>query len=94
MLRFARDLISLRRARADLRVGRYSAIEAPEGVWAWRRGDLTVVALNHTASPAEMPVGGGVVLLGTRRHRDRERIADRIRLEPWEAVVMSQRPSG
>ena len=39
VLRLTRDLISLRRARADLRSGSYATLQAPEGVWAWRRGD-------------------------------------------------------
>ncbi len=94
VLRFTRDLISLRRARADLRVGSYTAIDAPEGIWAWRRGDLTVVAMNHTTSAVEMPIGEGEVLLSTRRDREGARLADRLRLEPWEAQVISQQPAG
>ncbi|MGZ8650659.1 MAG: DUF3459 domain-containing protein, partial [Actinomycetota bacterium] len=94
VLRLTRDLISLRRARSDLSVGSYSTIEAPEGIWAWRRGDGTVVALNHTSSSVDMPVGQGDVLLSTRRDRDGARIADRVRLEAWEALVMSQQPAG
>ncbi|MGZ5299175.1 MAG: alpha-amylase family glycosyl hydrolase, partial [Actinomycetota bacterium] len=94
VLRLTRDLISLRRARTELKVGSYSTIEAPEGIWAWRRGDGTVVALNHTSSSVDMPVGQGDVLLSTRRDRDGARIADRVRLEAWEALVMSQQPAG
>ncbi len=94
VLRLTRDLISLRRARTDLGVGGYRTIEAPEGIWAWRRGNQTVVALNHTSSPVDMPVGGGEVLASTRRDHEGESIADRVRLEPWEALVMSQQPEG
>jgi alpha-glucosidase len=94
VLRLTRDLISLRRARTDLRVGRYAAIETPAGIWAWKRGDRTFVALNHTRSPVDMSAGGGEVLLSTRRARKGERIADRIRVEPWEALVVSQQPEG
>ena len=94
VLNLTKDLISLRRARTDLTVGGYAPIDTPEGVWAWRRGDRTIVALNHTGVSVEMPAGEGVVLLSTRRERDGERVADRIRLEPWEALVMSQQPVG
>ncbi len=94
VLHLTRDLISLRSARADLNVGSYAAIDAPEGIWAWKRGDMTVVAMNHTTSPVDMPVGGAEVLLSTRRDRDGERIVGRVRLEPWEALVMSQRSAG
>jgi alpha-glucosidase len=92
VLRFARDLISLRRARADLSVGSYSTIQAPDAIWAWRRENETIVALNHTASAVEMPASGGEVLMSTRRGREGERIADRLRLEPWEALIMSLQP--
>lgn len=89
-LHLTRDLISLRRARTDLQVGGYRTVEAPEGVWAWRRGDRTIVALNHTVSPADLPVDAGEILMSTRRDREGERVAGRVRLEPWEALVMSQ----
>ena len=92
VLRLTRDLLSLRRARADLKVGGYSTIEAPEGIWAWKRGEWTIVALNHTASPVDAPLGEGDVLLSSRPDRRPERVAERVRLEPWEALVMSQQP--
>jgi glycosidase len=93
VLRLSRDLISLRRARADLRSGSYATLEAPEGVWAWRRGDHTVVALNLTDADVDTSLGGGEVLVSTHRDRDGERIADDVRLHPWEALVIAQHPS-
>ena len=45
-LSFVRNVIALRRARSDLHEGDYEAIDAPPGVWAFRRGEATVVALN------------------------------------------------
>ena len=39
MLHLARDLIALRRRSADLRLGDYRTLDAPDGVWAWSRGE-------------------------------------------------------
>lgn len=94
VLRLTQSLISLRRARPDLRIGGYSTIETPEGIWAWRRGDHTVVAVNHTAAPIEIVVGEGEVLVSTRRGCEGERIAGPVRLHSWEALVVSQQPAG
>jgi alpha-glucosidase len=92
VLTLVRDLIWLRRDRDDLSVGRYAAIEAPAGIWAWRRGQGTCVLVNHTASSVDMPVDAGEVLLGTRREREGERVVGRLSLEPWEALVIAQQP--
>ena len=94
VLHFCRDLIALRRASPDLRSGVYAAIDAPDGVWEWRRGDRTVVAVNASDQPSELSFGGGAVLIGTRRERDGEPVGDRVSLEPWEALVLSERPAG
>lgn len=89
MLGLCRDLIALRRSRPDLRTGAFTALEAPEDLWMWRRGDRTVVVLNCSDGPQEAEVEGDV-LLGTRREREGERMTGRLRLEPWEAVVLSR----
>jgi alpha-glucosidase len=88
-LRLTRDLIALRRERADLHAGSYETLEAPDGVWAWRRGERTAVAINLSPDPVELDLGG-TILLGSRRERDGE-VADRVRLEPSEAVVLDLR---
>ncbi|MGZ6546081.1 MAG: alpha-amylase family glycosyl hydrolase [Actinomycetota bacterium] len=93
VLRFCRDVIALRRARPDLRTGEYIAVDAPEGVWAWRRGDRTVVAVNCAERSVEATLGDGHVLVSTRRERDGEAVLGPFRLEPWEAVVISREPS-
>ena len=92
MLRLTRDLISLRRERTDLRSGSYATLEAPEGVWAWRRGDRTLVVLNLTEAVVDASFGRGEVLVSTHRDREGERIADGVRLHPWEALVIAQHP--
>lgn len=80
-LHFCRDLIALR-----LR-GAYETLPTPPGVWAWRRGDSAVVAVNLSERAAHVRVEG-VVAVGTDRARDGERVAGRLRLGPWEGLVV------
>ena len=70
-LHLVRDLIALRRAAADLRTGAYATLPAPDGAWAWRRGDGFVVAVNLADGPAEVA--------GLRRGPDRDRHRPRAR---------------
>ena len=92
MLHLCRDLITLRRAREDLHSGASEPIASPEGVWAWRRGTGTVVAVNHGESPSTLPLGAGEILIGTERGRAGERVDGAVRLDPWEAVVVATDP--
>jgi alpha-glucosidase len=46
ILSFTRALITRRRSSADLLEGAYERLPAPPDVWAYRRGESTVVALN------------------------------------------------
>jgi glycosidase len=80
-LHLVRDLIALRRERADLREGGYAPVEGP--AWVYRRGAGTVVALNLSDSPVTVDVAGAV-LIGTDRSRD----SFDGRLAPWEGVVV------
>ena len=88
MLTFCRELIALRRAREDLRSGDSAPADAPEGVWAWRRGADTVIAVNQGEAPADLAAGNATILLGTDPGRAGERAAPGIRLDPWEAVIL------
>jgi alpha-glucosidase len=94
VLHLCRDLIALRRARSDLRTGSYAAVDAPEGVWAWRRGDHTIVVVSCSDRLLDMPVDEGVVLVGTRGEREGERVRDSLRLDAWEALVLEDRSEG
>jgi glycosidase len=80
-LHLVRDLIALRRERADLRDGGYETVAGP--AWVYRRGEGTVVALNLSALPVTVDARGAV-LIGT--DRSRERFDGR--LESWEGVVL------
>jgi hypothetical protein len=55
-LHLVRDLIARRADRADLRTVSYVSLAAPEGAWAYRRGDGHAVALN--LSDADVEVAG------------------------------------
>jgi alpha-glucosidase len=89
VLHLVRDLIALRRVRADLRGGGYETLPAPAGAWAWRRGDGTAAAVN--LSDADVKVDGleGTVLVATDRGRDGERVDGSLRLGPWEGAVLA-----
>jgi alpha-glucosidase len=88
VLTFVRDLIALRKQHHDLRAGSYSSLDAPDGVWAWRRGSRFVVVVNMSASPAEASNVTGRIRIATDRNRDGERTAGAVRLTGWEGVVI------
>lgn len=90
MLWFCRDLISVRRERASLRSGTYTSLPAAPRVWAWRRGDDTVVALNLSDRVAAVDGVRGRILISTGRDRDGEEVAGQVELDPWEAVVVAE----
>jgi len=52
ILSFTRDVIARRRASPDLLAGDYESLPAAPGVWAYRRGESTVVALNLSDAAA------------------------------------------
>ena len=66
-LTLARDLLALRRREPDLREGAYEQLDAPAGVWAYRRGAGAVVALNLGSPAATVDLTGTVVVSTDRR---------------------------
>jgi alpha-glucosidase len=52
-LSYCRGLIAQRRANPDLVGGAYETLAAPEGIWAFRRGERTRVAVNLTDGTVE-----------------------------------------
>ncbi len=87
-LELCRAAIALRRRSADLRRGAYVAAPAPEGAWAFRRGERTLVALNLSSGEVEVEAPAGRVALATAREREGERGRRVIRLGPWSGVVL------
>ena len=88
-LRLVRDLIALRRDRADLHAGAYATLPAPDGAWAYRRGDGTAVALNLSDAPVSVDGVAGEVLLATDRGRDGERAGAALELAPWSGAIIA-----
>jgi alpha-glucosidase len=86
-LHLTRDLIALRRAEEDLRGGSYEEAVVEDGLWAYRRGDGFLVALNLGSDPASLPAEG-TIAIGTRRERDGEAVARSLLLAPGEGVVL------
>ncbi|HEY3240404.1 MAG TPA: alpha-amylase family glycosyl hydrolase, partial [Acidimicrobiia bacterium] len=89
MLHLTRDLLALRRARAELHTGTYTRLATPEGCWAWRRGSSLAVALNLTREPGRVDLGSaGRVIIGTDRSRDGEPVDGRLELSGWEGALV------
>jgi alpha-glucosidase len=57
-LTFCRALIEQRHSSPDLLAGEYETLAAPAGVWAFRRGEHTAVAVNLTDEPVELELEG------------------------------------
>jgi glycosidase len=89
-LHLVRDLIALRRGAADLRVGDYATLAAPDGAWAWRRGERYAVALNLSGDDVVVDGVAGRVAVGTDRARDGEVVGGAVSLGPWEGVVVER----
>ncbi len=87
VLTLARDLLALRARTPDLSLGAYSALPAPEGVWAWRRGDGHRVAVNCSERDAVLEGFDGGIRIGTDRSRDGESVAGSLLLRAWEGAV-------
>jgi alpha-glucosidase len=86
-LHLVRDLIALRRAESDLRVGAYAQVVAADGVWVYRRGERHLVALNCGDEESKVPVTG-TLLIATRRSRDGEAVDRELTLGPHEGAVV------
>ncbi len=87
VLHLVRDLIALRRADDGLHAGSYTPLDAPDGAWAYRRGERAAVALNLSAARVVVPGLTGRVEIGTDRARDGEALEGSVALGPWEGVV-------
>jgi alpha-glucosidase len=90
MLSLTRDLIGLRDAIPDLRIGSYRTLPSSNGdLWAWERGERTVVAINVSDGIVKVPdAGAGTIRISTHRARDEERVDGELELAPWEAAII------
>jgi alpha-glucosidase len=86
ILVLTRDLVELRK-RSSLLTGAYTPLDAPPGVWAFRREGGALVALNLGDERAVLDGVTGTIELGTDRRRDGERLTGVLELNAREAVV-------
>jgi alpha-glucosidase len=92
-LHLCRDLIALRREIPELHTGGYASLPSPDGVWAWRRGEDVVVAVNLSDEAATLLTGPGRIAICTNRARDGERVKWDFDLAPWEGAVLRVAPA-
>ena len=90
VLSFTRSLIGLRRRSADLRSGAYAPLNAPPGIWAWRRGGSVVVALNLSDQEARVQGVEGTVAASTSPERRGRGVSGALTLDAWEGVVVEK----
>ncbi len=83
LLNLYRRLLAYRRSSADLQTADYEQLAAPEGCFAYRRGELTV-ALNFTDEVIELPFTGEVEV---STYPDGEASASRVR--PHEGIIVA-----
>jgi glycosidase len=87
VLNFVSDLIALRRATPDLQVGDSTRIPAPDGCWAWRRGDSATVVLNMSDDPVRVVGVEGRIAACTDRSREGEVAGGTLELTGWTGAV-------
>ena len=75
-------------ARARLRSGPYASVEGDQDVWAWRRGDGYLVAVNLSDRPRAVRGVQGAIRLDTGLARIGEQATGTLRLAPWEGAVV------
>jgi alpha-glucosidase len=88
VLHLCRDGIRLRATEPELRGGAQHTLPSPPEVWAWRRGDSVIVALNLGDRPASVAGVEGTLLLGTDREREGSTVRGSLALRAWEGAVV------
>ncbi len=88
MLNFCRDLIALRRQFSELQTGSYAPLEVADGVWAFRRGDRFVVALNMSDRRSTLEDLRGTISICTDRSRDGAHVDGTVELGEWEGLIV------
>jgi len=85
---FTRDLIAFRRRTAELGSGRYEELAAPDGTWAWRRGDGVLVAVNLGSEAVVLAEAQGSIAISTNRARDGESVSGGLELAVAEGAIV------
>ena len=88
ILTLCRDVIAYRRRHPEFALADYRSLPAPEGVWAFGRGDGHVVVLNLSSDTVELHGLSGTVVLCTDRTRDGEGVGPGLELEPSQGLIL------
>ncbi len=88
VLSFCRRLIAARIASDDLAVGLYRSLPAPEGGWAFARGNATTVLANMSDGPATFTGVTGTVTVGTDRAQAGSVAEGALTLPAWSGAVV------
>ena len=94
VLTLCRDLIAFRRRHREFSAGDTTSLAAPDGVWAWTRGERHVVVLNMSSEEVALPDLPGTVQLGTDRARDLEVIGGALHMAAFEGLILEHRLLG
>jgi alpha-glucosidase len=87
VLNLTRSLIALRTSAASSFAAPYEPVSRDEGLWVWRRGDLTVAAnLSGESHPLRLPDLD--VVLSSDPARTRERRSSPGEIGPWESLIL------
>jgi alpha-glucosidase len=88
ILSLTHDLIALRKHRLILH-GAYDPVDAPEGMWAFRREGGAFVALNLGDEDAVLEGVQGAIVIASDRARDEEIVEGVLELGPLEAAIVA-----
>jgi alpha-glucosidase len=88
VLWFTKDLIALRKRSEELIGGSYETVATEGGLWAYRRGARTLVALNLSDEPTRLEQLSGIVAISTDRSKDGDEFEGGIELQPWQGAVV------
>ena len=94
MLSLTKDLIALRKRTPELLSGNFRSIAAPDGMWAWQRGDRVIVLLNMSDGAPRLQGVEGRILADSLCRRRGEVVGGALDLGPWEGVVLESAVSG
>jgi alpha-glucosidase len=86
VLSLCRELLRVRRAHAGAELAGYEPLPAPDGVWHFAAGGLSVAA-NFTGQRVRLPSLAGEVLVSSTGTRHE---ADPAALGPWEGVIAAR----
>jgi len=93
VLGLCRELLRIRRAEFGGQVVGYQPLAAPPGGWAYRAGDLTVLA-NFSDRPVACQDPGGPVLLSTTGAAPAAGDGAGLVLAPWQGIVARTADAG